>query len=556
MKGCAFIWLRRTVGWASVFLPAMMAVGLASCGRDDDQQKPADVAPAQARAADSSSSEGRRRSSDAFMAPEFYGLYAFDSGRTTELVPCAVWPSFSPTIELVVFDKAVLGGLGQKILLQRLDPEPAALIDTRTKPVPAQPDMFRLVPVAPLGPGVYQLKVEQMDNKRLRKFFVDRDRYEQAQVEQCIEVLREYQAAGNTSATRPASEARAIERALDVLKRLGSKSGAARPILVQLTIDGDKSAPLALRSIGLDGSGEAAMVKAATSAPRMGQPGRDLFLYLSLLGIRRVESVTSLGELLKDADPDVRSGAVFALGAAREAASKGASDLLRSAAGDDNPDVREGALRHLVALATREHAVDEQTIALLQQHLVDPSPKVRAVDEGLLGALSPDSPGWLAVLEEAMRGPTAPDLFLSLAAIGPRASALAPLIRPYLHSKGMVSLYAAYSLWRLDPGTTHEIATMVVKQLRERGDKDTPMRIICELGPVAQAAILDLIRILEGASDGFVVDRRIAAAAMGRIGVASDEVIRSLSTVLESDDDEQVRITAEQALQQLQGQKH
>jgi len=147
----------------------------------------------------------------AIALPEYYGFYAIDNGKTLEEKTWAASGSLSPTVEFLLFHKAVPSGLFDLELYKlSMQPPPlpskddgsfkgwddfyrksqvdfpkqmeaamsgiptgSTLVEIRTKPVKDQAEMIRFVPSSTLAPGKYKLTVGAGGTE----FWVDREAF-------------------------------------------------------------------------------------------------------------------------------------------------------------------------------------------------------------------------------------------------------------------------------------------------------------------------------------------------------------------------------------------
>lgn len=140
------------------------------------------------------------------LTPEFYGFYANNSNKLTEITKNNQSTyDFAADVQFLVFQKqaeAYANGLKiDRAIFVRTVYEPGkppenintwralvkGSVETRTKPVADQPEQIYVVPKSPLSAGVY---IVSIDGKEVGQFFVDKNRVMQnlKQGRDCIDV--------------------------------------------------------------------------------------------------------------------------------------------------------------------------------------------------------------------------------------------------------------------------------------------------------------------------------------------------------------------------------
>jgi HEAT repeat protein len=262
-------------------------------------------------------------------------------------------------------------------------------------------------------------------------------------------------------------------------------------------------------------------------------------------------AATLVAALAEANDPSVRLEAAWQMWQLGPVRARAAVPGLEAALRDEDPALREAAVRALTQVDTANKHLLPAVIDLLEQKDRAPSGHAHAqqqVGEFVRAIGQPAIDGLLALLREKDPGRRA-GAAMALGCLERSAARAAPALKEALQDRQpRVRLYAAEALWRVS-GDAEASLPVLIDVLK--GPDDRLRRTAAEvLGTMRSAAREAAPALLLALKDPDEQVRRSAAQVLGTISPAAKEVPPALATALK-DPDEEVRMNALMALRSL-----
>jgi HEAT repeat protein len=272
------------------------------------------------------------------------------------------------------------------------------------------------------------------------------------------------------------------QRATQALARLGPEAKGAVPRLVELALrEGDAAASQALRAIDPEAAVPRFTEALADPDPRVRERAATA---LFQLGPAAKAAVPALGRAAKDPDVDVRGKAFAALQAIGPAAVPALVEALQA----NDPEARLDALHALQEFSSGAKDAVPAVLVLLK----DPDRRVRHEAADALRRVGPEAraavPALLAAVEDADLNVRRQAL-LALAAIG---------VKPEQDAAA------------LEAAVPHFVAAFQNREL-EPGARQTAVRLLGGIGPLAKAAVPALLEAARGGDGALGTAAREAA---------------------------------------------